>query len=165
MTDIMAGFNPKLDLKLERVVDVSPELIWKAWTVPEHLMPWFCPKPWQVTECTIDLRPGGIFRTVMKGPDMPGQESIGCFLEIVENRKLVWTDALGKDYRPNVVANPCIEGHFTAFLYLTPCEDGTKYTVIARHGDETNYKNHKERGFEDGWGTALTQLVDYVKGF
>lgn len=33
----MAGGDPKLDLKLERVVDVPRELVWTAWTVPEHL--------------------------------------------------------------------------------------------------------------------------------
>ena len=31
------------DLVLERVVDVPPELVFKAWTTPKHLMPWFCP--------------------------------------------------------------------------------------------------------------------------
>ena len=72
--------NPELDLVLERTVDVSPKFIWAAWTQPEHLKEWFCPKPWLVTECDIDLRPGGIFRTVMRGPD--GQESpdVGCYL-------------------------------------------------------------------------------------
>lgn len=157
-------FNPKLDLLLERNVDVPPELVWKAWTTPEHLKEWFCPKPWYVTECEIDLRPGGLFRTVMKGPDISeGQEGLGCYLEIVENQMLVWTDALEKDYRPNVQPNGCIEGSFTAFLILEPQKTGTKYTVIARHGDEATHKRHKERGFEDGWGTALTQLVEYVK--
>ena len=39
------NINPKLDLVLERVVDVPVELVWKAWTTPEHLKKWFCPKP------------------------------------------------------------------------------------------------------------------------
>ncbi len=55
--------NPELDLMLERVVDVSPELMWATWTTPELLKPWFCPLPWKTVECEIDLRPGGIFRT------------------------------------------------------------------------------------------------------
>lgn len=163
MTDYKDFIDPKLDLLLERVVDVSPELVWKAWTTPKHLKEWFCPKPWQTTECDIDLRLGGLFRTVMKGPDGIAHENRGCYLEIEENRKLVWTDALEKDYRPNVVLNSCIEGRFTAFLMLEPYQGETKYTVIARHGDEESCKSHKERGFEDGWGTALTQLVEYVK--
>lgn len=155
--------NPKLDLLLERIVDVPPELVWKAWTMPEHLKEWFCPKPWRVTECEIDLRPGGLFRTVMQGPDGIPQENLGCYLEVEENLTLTWTDALEKDYRPNVRANSCIEGRFTACLLLEPHGNGTKYTVIARHGDEASYQSHKERGFEDGWGTALTQLVEYVR--
>ena len=58
----LPAVNHDLDLVLERVVDVPAHLIWKAWTEPEELKPWFCPKPWRTTEAEIDLRPGGIFR-------------------------------------------------------------------------------------------------------
>ncbi|MFA7638367.1 MAG: SRPBCC domain-containing protein, partial [Parvibaculum sp.] len=51
--------DPKLDLVLERVVDVSPRLVWRAWTEPAHLLKWFTPKPWETVDCRIDLRPGG----------------------------------------------------------------------------------------------------------
>lgn len=60
--------DPKLDLVLERVVDVPRELVWKARTTPEHLKKWFTPAPWTTVDCEIDLRPGGIFRTVMRSP-------------------------------------------------------------------------------------------------
>lgn len=163
MTDIRDRINPKLDLVLERIVDVPCELVWKAWTQPEHLMVWFCPKPWQTTECEIDLRPGGLFRTVMSSPDGEKHDTRGCYLEIIENRKLVWTDALDADYRPNPVGNACIDGRFTAALFLEPHAKGTKYTVVAMHGNEDVCKQHNERGFEGGWGTALEQLVAYVK--
>src|SRR4029077_16465362 len=84
----------RLDLLLERVVDVPPELVWAAWTVPEHVKQWFTPAPWTTVDCEIDLRPGGIFRTVMRSPE--GQEfpNVGCYLEIIKSRKLVWTVAL-----------------------------------------------------------------------
>src|SRR3954469_22499483 len=39
--------RPGLDLVLERVVDVPRELVWRAWTRPEHLMKWFTPAPWK----------------------------------------------------------------------------------------------------------------------
>ena len=51
-----AALDPKLDLSFERIVDVPKELIWKAWTTPKHLMPWFCPLPWHTIACEIDLR-------------------------------------------------------------------------------------------------------------
>lgn len=164
MTDLKNTLDPDLDLYLERIVDIPVEKVWQAWTQPEKLKIWFCPKPWQVTECEIDLRPGGMFRTVMKGPDEPEMENTGCYLEIEENRKLVWTDALEAEFRPNINPNSCIEGRFTAFLMLEPHENGTKYMVIARHGDKKSCLSHKNRGFEEGWGTALKQLVEMVKG-
>ena len=48
---------PKTELMLERVVDVRPELVWKAWTTPEYLMKWFTPLPWKIVECEINLVP------------------------------------------------------------------------------------------------------------
>lgn len=68
-TDITSNTeNALLDLVLERIVDVPKEMIWRAWTEPTLLMPWFCPKPWTVVACEIDLRPGGQFSTTMQSP-------------------------------------------------------------------------------------------------
>ena len=50
--------DPKLDLVFERVVDVPPELVWRAWTEPAHLMKWYTPVPWQ-TVSDGDLVPAG----------------------------------------------------------------------------------------------------------
>jgi len=155
--------DPRLDLVLERVVDVPRELVWKAWTTPEQLMKWFTPVPWQTTECQIDLRPGGQFRTVIRSPEGEEFPTNGCYLEVVENEKLVWTDALEGNYRPTGQPNQCIDSFFTAMVLLEPHPKGTKYTVIALHSDEAGRKTHEERGFQDGWGTALDQLVAFVK--
>ncbi len=84
-------FDPRLDLLLERVVEVPPALVWAAWTVPEHVKKWFTPVPWKTVDCEIDLCPGGIFRTVMRSPEGQEINNVGCFLEIVPHRKLVWT--------------------------------------------------------------------------
>jgi uncharacterized protein YndB with AHSA1/START domain len=42
--------DSKHDLVLERTVDVPVELVWKAWTEPEHLKKWFAPRPWTTPE-------------------------------------------------------------------------------------------------------------------
>lgn len=153
--------DPKLDLVLERVVDVPRELVWTAWTTPEHVKKWITPAPWSTVDCEIDLRPGGIFRIVMRSPE--GQEftTIGCYLEIVENEKLVWTEALAPGYRP-VKGSP-ESPLFTAVITLEPHPKGTKYTALAVHRDEEGRKKHEEMGFQDGWGTALDQLVAVAK--
>ncbi|MFN4165621.1 MAG: SRPBCC family protein [Ferrovibrio sp.] len=149
--------DPKLDLVLEREIDVPPALVWKVWTQPEHLKHWFVPKPWSVTDCEIDLRPGGIFRTTMRSPE--GQEfpNLGCYLEIVPQQRLVFTDALLPGFRPSE------KPFFTAILSLTPQGSGTRYTAIAIHRDEAGRKQHEEMGFEHGWGTVVTQMVEYIK--
>ena len=160
-------FDPKLDLSFERIVDTPKELIWKAWTQPEHLKPWFCPLPWKTVDCEIDLRPGGIFRTVMQSPE--GQEfpNHGCYLEVLENEKLVWTNALLPGFRPAPVSIRPSEGtlefFFTATIQLAAHGTGTRYTVTVRHADEAGCKEHAAMGYEKGWGMALDQLVAYAK--
>ncbi|NTS30377.1 SRPBCC family protein [Phyllobacterium sp. BT25] len=156
MTQLPA-INPELDLVLERVVDVPRELVWKAWTTPEHIVKWFTPKPWQTTDCEIDLRPGGVFRTTMLSPEGQSFPNVGCYLEVVPNEKLVWTDALLPGYRPSE------KPFFTAYLTLEPEGNGTRYRAIAIHRDSAGKKQHEEMGFHDGWGTVLDQMVAYIK--
>jgi uncharacterized protein YndB with AHSA1/START domain len=160
MSRMQPKFDPQLDLHFERVVDVPPELVWTAWTTPEHIKKWFTPAPWKTVDCEIDLCPGGVFRTVMRSPE--GQEftNIGCYLEIVENEKLAWTVALAPGYRP---ANGSEGLLFTAVLSFEPHEKGTKYVALAMHAKEEDRKKHEEMGYRDGWGKALDQLVAYVK--
>lgn len=149
--------DPKLDLVLERTLDVPRELVWTALTKPEHLRQWFAPKPWTITDCEIDLRPGGVIRFVLRSPE--GQEfpNIGCYLDIVPNERLVWTDALLPGYRPS--ESP----FFTAVLTLEPQGSGTRYRAIAVHRDEAGRKKHEEMGFHEGWGTVADQMVPYIK--
>ncbi len=169
MTHPPYQFNPALDLVLERVVDVSPALVWAAWTNPEHLVHWFTPAPWKTVKCEIDLRPGGIFHTTMRSPE--GQEfpNAGCYLEVLENERLVWTNALGPGFRPsNPSATEVAECGLiiiTAAISIVPHAHGggTKYTALAMHRDEDAKRRHEEMGFHGGWGAALDQLVAYVK--
>jgi uncharacterized protein YndB with AHSA1/START domain len=147
--------DPKLDLVLERILDVPPETVWRAWTEPPLLKKWFCPRPWMAAECEIDLRPGGTFHTVLQGPDGTTLDNPGCYLEVVPNRRLVFTTALGPGYRPQDHYIP-----FTAIITLEPKGKGTRYHVLARHKDEATAKQHVEMGFHAGWSTALDQLVE-----
>jgi uncharacterized protein YndB with AHSA1/START domain len=149
--------DPKLDLVLERVMDVPRELVWDAWTKPEHVSKWFSPAPWTITDCEIDLRPGGVFRFVMLSPDGKEFPNIGCYLEVIPNERLVWTDALLPGYRPS--ENPFM----TAIVTLEALGSGTRYTAMAIHRDEAVRKQHEEMGFHDGWGKVLDQLVAYAK--
>jgi len=153
----LAKPDPERDLVIEREIDVPVALVWKAWTTPAHLRQWFVPKPWTITACEMDLRPGGIFSTVMRSPE--GQEfpNLGCYLDVVPEERLIFTDTLLPGFRPS--PNP----FFTAALLLAPNGSGTRYTAIALHGDAEGRKKHEEMGFYDGWNTVIDQMVDFIK--
>lgn len=153
--------NHDLDLVLDRVVDVPRELVFRAWTQPEHLKPWFCPKPWNTTHCEIDLRPGGKFRTVMEGPAGEKSDNEGCWLEIVPNEKLVWTGLMTRGYRPQVI--PPGAPVFTCILTFTAEGKGTRYRAHVMHLDPAAKQAHEAMGFTQGWGAALDQLVALLK--
>lgn len=162
--DPLQRILPELDLLFERTVEVAPELVWMAWTQPEHLKRWFTPAPWTTVDCEIDLRPGGIFRTTMRSPEGEEFPNLGCYLEVVPHRRLVWTDALEPGFRPSrVEAGPHCPFQFTATVLLEPAGRGTRYTAIVQHKDAASRARHEEMGFHEGWGTALEQLVAHVR--
>ena len=159
------AIDPKLDLVLERVVDVSPDLVWLAWTTPAYVEKWFTPAPWTTVECEIDLRPGGHFRTVMCSPEGQRFPNVGCYLEIVPGRKLSWTNALAPGFRPRAPAGPVHPENLwlTAIIVLEPHGAGTRYTAVAKHADPAARDKHEAMGFHEGWGAALDQLVALAK--
>lgn len=151
------ALDSERDLVLIREVDVSARIIWMCWTQPQHILPWFCPKPWSVASCEVELWPGGKFNTVMRSPEgelMPNQ---GCFLHVEPERKLIFTDALTQGFRP------AEKSFFTGMILLDPITSiRTRYTAIARHNNPETAKQHEAMGFTVGWGLALDQLVEYA---
>lgn len=79
-------------LVIERVFDVPRDLVFEAWSKPEHLARWWAVKGWTVPVCDVDFRPGGTWRYCMKGPK--GEESWGkaIYHEIVPPERIVFTD-------------------------------------------------------------------------
>src|SRR5262249_43681014 len=101
MTSSIIKIDPKLDLVLEREIDVPVELVWRAWTTPEHLREWFAPKPWTITACDLDLRPGGAINFTMSSPDGQLYPNTQCYLEVTPFERLIITDTLLGGYRPS----------------------------------------------------------------
>lgn len=155
-----------MDLVLERILDAPRDLVWKAWTTPEHLKRWWAPKPYETPECEMDVRPGGKFYTRMTGPDGFDSSGTGCFLEVIEGEKIVWTSALLPGYRP-VDGDPadCGGFPFTAILTFEDNGDGkTRYKAVALHRNEADRDTHEKMGFHEGWGTCADQLAEVAAG-
>jgi uncharacterized protein YndB with AHSA1/START domain len=151
------------DLVLERTLGAPLNLVWKAWTTPEHIKRWWAPKPYETPEVEVDWRPGGIFRFVMTGPDNFREDSAGCILEFVHNEKIVWTTALGPAFRPNDFSGKegCEGFPFTAVITFADAGGGkTLYKAVAMHRNAADRDTHEKMGFHEGWGTVAGQLEE-----
>lgn len=153
-----AKLDPELDLVLVREVNAPREILYTCWTTPEHLVHWFVPKPHKVTACELDVRPGGKCNTTFDVDGMEMQNN-GVYLEVVQNEKLVFTDAYTEGWKP------APEPFMTAIITFEDIGGGrTRYTAIARHRNTDTAKAHKDMGFYDGWATVVTQLEAYAQG-
>jgi uncharacterized protein YndB with AHSA1/START domain len=96
----------------------------------------------------------------MRGPEGQEFSNVGCYLEIVEPLKLVWTGALGPGYRPLPGSiSSAARLPMTAVISLEAIGDATRYRALVIHGDEAARVKHEQMGFHQGWGKALDQLV------
>jgi uncharacterized protein YndB with AHSA1/START domain len=96
MTD-NAGNAKKADLVVTRIIDAPLELVWKAWTDPEHVRRWWGPKDWTSPTCKIDLREGGKYIFCMRAPkDQGGQDmyTTGVYKQIIPMERLEFTQSL-----------------------------------------------------------------------
>ena len=146
-------------LTLERSLSASPANVWRCLTEPDLIRQWFAPKPVETTEVEIDLRPGGLFRTVMEVHDhgtMAGDP--GCILLVDPRRRLIWTSALGPGFHPNAFDDDPMSFPFTAEFTLSPEGAGCRYVARAMHATAEATEVHENMGFSTGWATAAEQL-------
>lgn len=154
----MKTINSELDLILEKTVALTPSQLYKAWTTPELLKAWFCPKPWTVSHCEMDLKAGGKFNTTFRSPEGQEMQNFGCFIELVENKKIVWTDAMTEGFRP------AGKGFMTATITFDEAPNAqTNYRAHILHATKEDKKSHEDMGFETGWTQALNQLIELMK--
>jgi uncharacterized protein YndB with AHSA1/START domain len=154
------AIDPKLDFVLERFIDAPRQLVWDALTKPEHLKEWYMPKAWgAVSDCELDVRPGGMFSIDIALPDGRSFPNLGCFLEAVPLERLSWTSMLFPGYRPAVFDDIPI----TAIVTLKSEGEGTRYVFTALHRNEADLENNKSSGWAEGTAIAADQLVAHVK--
>ena len=153
------AINPQLDFVIERTIDAPARLVWEALTKPEHLKHWYMPKAWgRVARAEMDVRPGGIFSIDIAVGDGQPFPNVGCFLEAIPMKRLIWTSMLFPGYRPAVFDDVPI----TAIITLESVGTGTRYVFTALHRDEADFEKNKTSGWREGTEIALDQLVTHV---
>ncbi|MEN9809907.1 MAG: hypothetical protein RLZZ488_1474 [Pseudomonadota bacterium] len=158
MTSTAVIIHPDLDLVYIPTTRLSVEQIWRGWTDQEFLPKWFCPRPWKVTECRIDLKPGGEFYTRMQGPNGEVVDNHGCILEVIPFKRLVTTNLLHKGLRPVKIEEPDFPNVIEIDLNNTGV--GPKYRAVIRHLSNEHKLRHEAMGFPQGWDIAHHQLQE-----
>jgi len=140
------------DLTLTRVFDAPRELIFQAWTEPEHLKRWWGPRGFTAPTCEVDLRVGGTWKIVMRFPDGVNEHTMqAVYREIVPPEHLSFTNtALDKD------GTRLLEGLTT--ITLEDLGGKTKLTMYTRMTGLVSYSDRMLDGMEPGWSQTLERL-------
>jgi len=106
----------------------------------------------------MDVRPGGIFRIDIAVGDGREVPNLGCILDVVPLKRLVWTSMLFPGYRPAVFDDVPI----TAIMTLESVGAGTRYVFTALHRDQADLEKNMESGWAEGTEIAHDQFVAHV---
>jgi uncharacterized protein YndB with AHSA1/START domain len=155
-TTVEAAPTSDRELVLTRIIDAPREKVFKAWTDPELLKQWFAPLPFTTPVAELDVRPGGANLIVMRDPEGNDFPNRGVYLEVVENERLVFTDAYTKAWEPS-------QKPFMTVILTFEDEGGkTRYTARACHWTVADRETHEKMGFHEGWGQCADQLEALV---
>ena len=144
------------DLILTRTIDAPPEKVFRAWTEPELLKQWFAPLPWTTPKVETDVRVGGSTMFVMRSPEGAEFPNHGVYLEVVKNRRLVFTDAYTRAWEP------AEKPFMTVILTFDDVDGKTEYTARVRHWTVADREAHENMGFHVGWPICTEQLAALV---
>jgi uncharacterized protein YndB with AHSA1/START domain len=99
----------------------------------------------------------------MESPDGMKVPNVGIYLAVEPNQRLVFTSAMRAGFHL-APADPA-GFHFVGDIRMeAQGKSSTKYTAIAMHATAEDAAKHAAMGFHDGWGAALSQLVEWAKG-
>lgn len=136
------------EIRIERVFDAPRELVWKAWTEPEHLMKWSCPHGFSMILSEGDLRPGGSWRAGMRSPQGEDLFLGGVYREVEQPERLVFSHIWEEDPgEPQTVT--------WITLTLTEESQGKTRMLFVQNG----FKSEESRqGHFGGWSECFETL-------
>ena len=137
---------------IKRTFDAPLELVWTAWTQPEHIANWWSPKGIKTRIVEHEFKVGGKWKFAMPMPD--GNEFIteGVYIEIVEHKKIVSK----ADFKP-MTEGVEIQAIFKA------SGDQTEFTFNIVH-PTVEYRIQQEKmGILNGWGSVFDRLDELLK--
>jgi uncharacterized protein YndB with AHSA1/START domain len=163
------GASVASEFLITRDFDAPRELVFEAFSTPEHLTHWWGPVNTTVHIERMDFRPGGVLHYCSRFPD--GGELWGKFVyqEIVQPELLVYSSMFA-DADGNTIRAPFADD-FPLELRnrLTFAEDGgvTKLTLLAEPVDPTEAERERFEKFAEsmrhGFAGTLDRLDAYLE--
>ena len=90
------------EIVVTRVFDAPRALVFKLWTDPKHLAHWWGPNGFTITNYEMDVRPGGVWRFVMHGPNGVDYQNKVVYREVLEPERLVYSHVSGPQFEMTV---------------------------------------------------------------
>jgi len=136
-------------LEIRRTLRAPVAKVYAAWTDPRQLSQWMAPSDdFGPTEATMDVRVGGRYRIVMRGPDGEMHRVGGTFEEVIPERRLVYTWAW--ESTPERQSRVTVEFRATG--------DGTELSLVHDRFFDTEARDRHQHG----WEGCLARFARYL---
>lgn len=147
-----AALKERSPLVITRTYPIAPEKVWRAWVEPEALRQWWNQANVPGWRAELDVRVGGRYRILMKGPDGRDHEVTGVYREVVPHSKLVFTWTVPR----SVPELPRLDGESLVTVILRPLDGG---------GTELEFRQEPmfDESARGGWNGALDNLAQFLK--
>jgi uncharacterized protein YndB with AHSA1/START domain len=139
------------EVVMTRVFDAPRRLVFDAVTKPELLRRWFGPRGWSLVVCEADLKVGGAWRWVLRGPDGRDMGMRGVYQEITPPERLVSTESFD-DY----------PGESLNTLILSEVDGKTTFTITVRYASQEIRDAVIKSGMEHGAAECYDKLAEML---
>jgi len=144
------------ELVTSRVFDAPRELVWEVWTNPQHVVNWWGPRGFTTTIEVMDVRPGGVWKHVMRGPNGVEYPNQSIFQEVVKPERIVYTHGGGTKGRKGV--------SFEAIWTFEDLGGKTRLTIRSIFpSKEERDRVVKEYGAAEGAKQTLERLGEFLQ--
>jgi uncharacterized protein YndB with AHSA1/START domain len=165
----MSTATQSTDFVITRVFDAPRDMVWKAFTDPEHMKHWWGPKGSTVLVSKMDLRVGGSYLGSLR--DTSGNVMWGKFVyrEIMPPQRLVWEHSFS-DENGGLTRHPLAPNWplklLTTVTFAEPRPGQTEVTLRWSPLDATDEERKTfaaaHDGMRGGWGGSFDQLAAYL---
>ena len=142
------------ELTAIRIFKAPRNIVWEMWTNPEHITHWWGPQGFSTTTFKMELKPGGVWRFVMHGPDGRDYQNKVVYIDVVEQELLIYKHSGEEDTED-------INFHVT--VNFEESEKETKLTMkMVFETHEELERVSKEFGAIEGLKQTLERLDNYL---